>query len=36
MTIFRCPLCGGPLWEIPQGLRCQWEVLEPVKVKVRR
>ena len=22
MTIFRCPLCGGPLWEIPQGLRC--------------
>lgn len=22
MTIFRCPLCGGPLWEVPQGLRC--------------
>ena len=22
MTIFRCPLCGGPLWEVPGGLRC--------------
>ena len=22
MTIFRCPLCGGPLWEAPQGLGC--------------
>lgn len=22
MTIFRCPLCGDPLWEVPQGLRC--------------
>lgn len=22
MTIFRCPLCSGPLWEVPGGLRC--------------
>ena len=22
MTIFRCPLCGGPLFEVPGGLRC--------------
>ena len=22
MTLFRCPLCGGPLSEVPAGLRC--------------
>ena len=32
----KVPMEAGDLVTFPQGLRCQWEVLEPVKVKVRR
>ena len=32
----KIPLEAGDLVTFPQGLRCQWEVLEPVKVKVKK
>jgi uncharacterized cupin superfamily protein len=31
----KVPVEAGDLVTIPQGVQCQWEVLEPIRVKVK-
>ncbi len=31
----KMPVEAGDLVTIPQGVQCQWEVLEPIRVKVK-